>query len=77
MGTQTQTQTSEPVFSPQKLWQVMRRKDISPQQLIASVDCDPRAFADWITGSAYPRPSNLRRLAKALGVQEQDLMVRQ
>jgi hypothetical protein len=61
-------------FDEDKLWAMMVKRKVSPKQLIEDVDCEPRAFAEWITGSAAPRPSNIRRIARVLGVKPEALM---
>jgi transcriptional regulator with XRE-family HTH domain len=52
----------------------MRKKNISPKELIRDTDVEARAFAEWITGQAEPRPSNIRRIARTLGVPVEKLM---
>jgi transcriptional regulator with XRE-family HTH domain len=61
-------------FDEDKLWALMRKSNVSPKALIQETDVEPRAFAEWITGIAQPRPSNIRRIARALGVPVDKLM---
>jgi hypothetical protein len=61
-------------FDEDKLWAMMVKKKISPKVLIVETDVEPRAFAEWITGQAAPRPSNIRRIARVLGIKPEQLM---
>jgi transcriptional regulator with XRE-family HTH domain len=72
--TTAQETAPQAYFDEDKLWAMMVRKKVSPKQLIEETDVEPRAFAEWITGQAAPRPSNIRRIAKALGIPVEKLM---
>jgi transcriptional regulator with XRE-family HTH domain len=65
------------VFSPDRLWAVMVKKKVNPLDLIEAEDFEPRTLGEWLTGLSSPRPSNLRRLARALGTTEQAFMATQ
>jgi hypothetical protein len=69
-----QEETAVLYFDEDKLWAMMVRKKVSPKQLIQDTDVEPRAFAEWITGQAAPRPSNIRRIARVLGIKPEQLM---
>jgi transcriptional regulator with XRE-family HTH domain len=76
MRTAEQQQETQPqlYFDEDKLWAMMVRRKVSPKALIQETDVEPRAFAEWITGTAEPRPSNIRRIARTLGVKPESLM---
>jgi transcriptional regulator with XRE-family HTH domain len=74
MVQQESTEVAQIYFDEDKLWRMMVKKKVSPKQLIEETDVEPRAFAEWITGVASPRPSNIRRIARVLGVPVNSLM---
>jgi hypothetical protein len=74
MRTEQEQREAELYFDEDKLWAMMVKKKVPPKALIEEVDCEPRAFAEWITGQAAPRPSNIRRIARVLEVKPESLM---
>jgi hypothetical protein len=72
--TTAQETAPQAYFDEDKLWAMMVRKKVSPKQLIEETDVEPRAFAEWITGTAAPRPSNIRRIARVLQIKPEQLM---
>lgn len=54
----------------------MARKGLSMQELIDASDLPPRTLADVMTGKST-RPKTLGKVAKALGVDPSELLVRE
>ena len=64
--------TTDLVFSPDKLFQIMHKRHVTPTDL-ADAGIDHRVLGSWLTGRAEPRPVSLRELARLLKVNPDDL----
>ncbi len=64
----------DPVFDPDKLLALMRRRRIIPHVIISEIPIAPEVLGRWLAKTATPRPANLRALARILQCQEQDLL---
>ncbi len=77
MATQQAEQAEQEVylyFSEDKLLEVMRKKHVSPKELMEEMCVDPRTIGKWLTGVAVPQPGHLQRIARFLGVTTDKLM---
>lgn len=61
-------------LDPDKLWNIMRKKNISPTILINELGVEPRTLGKWLVGEASPRPGSLHQLARILGVAQSSLL---
>lgn len=61
-------------LDPDKLWNIMKKKNISPSKLIDELGVEPRTLGKWLVGDASPRPGSLHQLARTLGVNRDQLM---
>jgi transcriptional regulator with XRE-family HTH domain len=61
-------------IDPEILFQVMRRKNISPVTLIDKLGVESRTLGKWLTGEATPQPGSLHQLAQVLGVPRESLL---
>lgn len=60
-----------------RLFQLMTDKDWSQSELGRQADVGRDAISTYVNGKTFPTPRNLRRLAKALGVSEEELLPNQ
>jgi transcriptional regulator with XRE-family HTH domain len=61
-------------FDPDKLWAIMRDRNISPRAIIGELRIEPRTLGKWLAGEAFPKPSFQFQLARVLGVTEAELL---
>jgi hypothetical protein len=59
-------------FSPELLWQAMRKADVSPTDLADELGCPMSTVTAWFDG-ATPRPLTLKAMARVLEVDVRDL----